>query len=365
MESLDYLKKLISIKSYEKNNKEIIEYLIGEFSKYAKEIITVENDTDGKLNLIIGLNTNLKDVGEAIILSGHIDTVAPDEKLYNTNPLEGVVIDDKIFGLGSIDMKSFFASILANVNELKNMNVPIIIAITSDEETTFWGVKRIVDKMRELNIKPKFTIVGEPTNSQICAQSNGCFLYKIEAIGKSCHSSKPNLGINANYILANLILLIEKLCYKYEQTTTTCNLIKGGEADNIITGKSEMYFDVRTLSSVNLDRILSKVNNKIKFLKKKYNGADIKITQELNILPLENKSPWLINELCEKLKLTNTNFSGGCEAGYYQMLGGNAVIFGVGDLNLAHKPNEYALIDELESYFCKLKSMINIIKDFS
>ena len=45
---------------------------------------------DNKKNMIIGINTKLKDI-EPIVLSGHIDTVGADEEKYDTNPYDLVI----------------------------------------------------------------------------------------------------------------------------------------------------------------------------------------------------------------------------------------------------------------------------------
>jgi acetylornithine deacetylase len=120
MKELDYLKKLVSIKSFDiYENREIIEYLYKEFSKYAEEIIVLKNDNNDKRNLLISLNVDLKNISNAVVLSGHIDTVPANEKEYITNPYQPVVKNGKLYGLGSIDMKSFFACILANIKKLR------------------------------------------------------------------------------------------------------------------------------------------------------------------------------------------------------------------------------------------------------
>lgn len=81
------LEELVSIKSYDtKQNKEIINYLEKRFAPFSEEIVKVKSSEDDREGLIIGLNTKLKNINDAIVLSGHIDTVVADEKLYNTNP---------------------------------------------------------------------------------------------------------------------------------------------------------------------------------------------------------------------------------------------------------------------------------------
>ena len=119
---LENLKELIEINSYE-NKEKIIEYLKNKFSLICEEIIIVKNKENNNKSILVGINTKLKDI-EPIVLSGHIDTVAPDFTKYNTNPLELIIIDNKAYGLGSIDMKSFTAVILDNINKLKSLWCP-------------------------------------------------------------------------------------------------------------------------------------------------------------------------------------------------------------------------------------------------
>ena len=238
---------------------------------------------------------------------------------------------------------------------------PIVIAISADEETELLGVKKIIEKMKELKIKPRLTIVGEPTSSDICSKGKSCMAFKVSVTGRSCHSSKPQDGVNANYVLARLVLFIEKICTKFKDTTTSCNMISGGKADNIICDRSEMIFDLRSFSVGNVTKILALIDKKINRLKKMYNGAEIEIENKLDILPFENKNKKKINQVCKLIDAEEKVFIGGCEAGYFQSLGGDAIVFGVGDLSLAHKPNEYAKIDELESYYDKLEKIISTL----
>lgn len=362
MDNMKYLKELVSIKSYDtKENKEIVAYLEKEFSKCATEILKVKNTINNKENLLVGLNCNLKNLSNAIVLSGHIDTVVADEKSYLTNPYQAVEKDGKIYGLGSIDMKSFFAVILNKAEELKKLNKPVVVAITSDEETDFEGVFQLTTKMKELGIVPKLSIIGEPTSSNICSESNSCFEYEINITGKSCHSSNPNNGVNANYILAKLLNIVEKLNGKLMGTTISSNVVSGGEKVNIISDNAKMVFDIRTNSLQKCDKLISIISKSIKKLEKKYKGSKIVLENQMKILPLEYKNPKLIETLCKKFNLENNKFIGGCEAGYYQQLGGDAFVFGVGDLALAHKPNEFASISEFEKY---QDLLVSVLKEF-
>ena len=354
------LEELVSIKSFDtKQNKEIIGYLEKRFASYSKEIIKVKSLEDDREGLIIGLNTKLDNVKDAIVLSGHIDTVVADEKLYNTNPYSPTLIGDRMYGLGIIDMKSYFGCILDNLDKIKSLKKPVIIAITGDEETTLSCVKQIQNKFLERAIMPRVTMVGEPTNMAICSMSKGCAEFNVEIFGKSCHSSIPENGINANYILARLVLYIEKLCSKIVGTSVSCNVVSGGDKVNIVSGFAKLKFDIRSNSSKDSEKILGLIKKYIKRLEKIYPGAKIKLSQKLNIPPLERKTSQLIEKICLQFKLEEKQFTGGCEAGYFQEIGGDAFIFGVGDLALAHKPNEYVNINEYKEFSKTFMQVLN------
>ena len=125
MKKYEFIENLINIKSFSLyENKNIINYLVNKFSKCSKEIIKIKNEKNDKYNLLIGVNTELRNVSNAIVFAGHIDTVVADENAYNTDPYCATEIDGKIYGLGAIDMKSYFACILSNIVRLKSCNRP-------------------------------------------------------------------------------------------------------------------------------------------------------------------------------------------------------------------------------------------------
>ena len=356
---------MVSIKTFDTTqNKEIIDYLENEFGKYAKEMVRVKCKGGSRENLLIGLNTSLdSSCVRPVVLAGHIDTVTADESAYVTDPYDGVLNGNKMYGLGTIDMKSFFATILNNVELLKSMSVPVVVAITGDEETALKGVESIVDVMKNRSIVPFFTIVGEPTNMKICTVSKSCYEYSVKIQGKSCHSSMPQNGVNANYIACRIALYIEKLCTKYTGTTLTANIIKGGEKVNIVSNSAQLSFDIRSDNMADYNKIIRQIKAFAKRLERRYLGSSIIIEEKLSIPPLENRNSKLINDVCDKFCLEQTEFMGGCEAGYFQSLGGDAIVFGVGDLSLAHKPNEYVVVSEFEKYNTILIKMLQFVEN--
>lgn len=362
MKKYEYIKNLINVKSFDLfENENIINYLINRFSIFSKEIIKIKNEKNDKYNLLIGLNTELKNVPDAIVLAGHIDTVVADENAYKTNPYCATEIDGKIYGLGAIDMKSYFACILDNNKTLKSCDRPIVVAITSDEETDLDGVELVTRKMRELNICPRVTIVGEPTSSCLCSRSKSCNEYSIEITGKSCHSSMNSQGINANYIACRIMLYIEALNSVFADTTMSANIMSGGDKINIVPAYAKVMFDLRSASYANESKLMNMLTDFIATLKMQYAGCEITLENQLRIPPLEKRDDELIAKICKSLDVKEQDFVGACEAGYYQSVGGSAIVFGVGDLALAHKPNEFVCLAEFDDYEAKFIKLIDLI----
>lgn len=349
------LKELVEIPSCN-NCDDILEYIKEKLIDKVEEINIYGNKSKF---LLAGINTRLRNI-EPIILSGHIDTACADEKGYKTNPYILTEVDGKAYGLGSIDMKSFTAVILENINKIKSINVPIVLALTTDEETDLKSIYLLIDKLKELNIKPKFTIVGEPSKSEFGVSSNSCDVYSVKLFGKSSHSSKINEGINAICACAKLVSFVEKEQSKY-RLTANCGVINGGEVFNKVADYAELIFDIRSLYKEDVNKFLNEIKKYLKKLKIEYSGLKSKLQVTSSMPPFNMLENDKIKEIADKMNTNMSMFTGGCEVTYYVDYSGDGVIFGVGDLSLAHKPNEYVVISEYYEYSKQLIRLLELV----
>ena len=161
--------------------------------------------------------------------------------------------------------------------------------------------------------------------------------------------------------MAKLVTFIEKEQKRFVGMTSNCGVIAGGDIINRVPDYCKLKFDVRSTSSKQVYYFLKLIIEKIKNLKKEYK-TKIKIKKTLEIPPLEIKNEKIINEISDSLNLNVTKFMGGCEAGYFQQLSGDAIICGVGDMSLAHKPNEYVNINEYKKYN---ELFMNLLKEIA
>jgi acetylornithine deacetylase len=131
-----------------------------------------------------------------ILFAGHTDTVAFEEHFWDSDPFILKEINNKLFSLGTADMKGFFAFLLDAISEinLKKLKNPLHILATADEETDMSGADFFA---KNTTLKPYFTIIGEPTSLQPVIAQKGHISYAIHVYGKSGHSGNPILGINS------------------------------------------------------------------------------------------------------------------------------------------------------------------------
>ena len=335
MQAKEILENLVRFNTYkDKENREIMDYI-------QKLLIEKGFDLEYKSKcLVMSIKKECK-----IGFIGHTDTVqSGNDWIYN--PLELTEIDNKLYGLGTCDMKGGLAAILKAVLDIdwNKLNYGIKLIFTYDEEIGFEGIKEIND----LNIEiPENVIIGEPTNNEIMNGSKGLLELKLEFDGKSAHSSNPGKGINA---IEKCIKFLDKLKKFYKDlkldidnrftipyTTMNIGRIEGGKSINIVPNNCETYIDFRVINNKHREKIIEKV----KQLKEKY---QFKYTIINDIKPFINES---------KISKT-TDFI--TEASFIQSK--NRYILGTGPIN-AHETNEYITIDSLNLLVQQYKQIIN------
>ena len=329
MENFKILKDLIKFNTIkDKENKEIINYI---------EKILLEK----------GLNTEYK--GKYLIMStgkdaklgflGHTDTVEYIDG-WETNPFELNKKDNKLYGLGTCDMKGGIAAMMDAVLEtdFSKLKKGMKLYFTYDEEIGFGGIYDIVKSNEKL---PDTMIFGEPTNNEILVGSKGMLELDINFKGIKAHSSNPAKGKSANMNAVRFLDELEifynenikkDLNQNYEVPYTTMNvgLINGGSAKNSVSANCYVAIDFRIIKNEHI----TQVKEKLEELATKYD-CTIDIVEEIE--------PFC-NEVVFTDKIKTANFM--TEAS--KVKDSTKIILGTGPVT-AHEINEY--ITRVETYF--------------
>ncbi len=318
----------------------------------------------GKFNLIAK-----KGSGEGgLLLSGHSDTVPFDEGRWSYDPHTLTEVNHRFYGLGTADMKGFFAFIIEAVKQIDwtQQTKPLYILATCDEETTMLGARHFTNNAP---FKPDYCIIGEPTSLIPVRGHKGHVANAIRVTGQSGHSSDPSLGVNAieimYEILAALMKLRDNLIKQYHHPgfaipSPTMNLghIHGGDSANRICGCCELHYDVRPLPGISLDGLNNMLRSALKELEAKW-------PNRINITPLHEPIPGYecskdhpfitsVESLCETPSET-VNYC--TEAPFLQELCPTLVL-GPGSIDQAHQPDEYLAHEFIEPTIEVLKKSI-------
>jgi acetylornithine deacetylase len=304
-----------------------------------------------------------------LVLSGHTDTVPYDEGRWTHDPFQLTKVDNRLYGLGTSDMKSFLALAIEAIKSFHGSNFkhPLVLLATADEESTMAGAQLLVDEQRALG---RYALIGEPTGLKPVRMHKGVLMESIILHGRSGHSSDPSLGSSAlegmQKVLGEIISWRQQLqadnqnpLFKVPYPTLNLGHIHGGDNPNRICGKCELQIDLRPLPGMELEELRAQLRSRVD---KAIDGLEL--TSEL--MPLFGGIPAMETDAHAEIVEAAERMTGnpaeavafGTEAPYFNQLGMDTVILGPGDIDQAHQPDEYLALDRIEPMVSILKQMI-------
>lgn len=373
---LEMLETLISSPSISSNhahldssNLSVINHLAEwhDSAGFSVDIQTVDSQS-GKANMIARIGEG----EDGLVLSGHTDTVPCDESLWQVDPFKFTQQDSRFYGLGSSDMKSFFALVLSSLQDinLKQLKKPLTILATADEESSMAGAKAILKHQSKLG---DYCIIGEPTLLKPIRQHKGIFMQSIRLTGRSGHSSDPALGNSAlegmHEIMQAMMNYRDHLGSQFVNQefavpTPTLNLghIHGGDNPNRICGQCELHFDLRVLPDMQIESVKANLHNIASEIAHRRN-------LKCEFINLFDGTPALSTPANSNIVKIAEQFTGSTsdsvvfatEGPYFSQMGMETIVLGPGSIDVAHQPNEYIDKQQIDSAIPLYKQFIEKI----
>jgi acetylornithine deacetylase len=353
------LAELVRIDSVSaRSNSEIIAYLSERARASGFRVLSSPyRDDDGveKINMIAVAGTEAEKPEVELAIVGHTDTV-PFESAW-IDALRLTERDGKLYGRGACDTKGFIAAALTAVeaSPLQRLRRPLALVFTADEEVGCLGAKRLASARA---LGARYSIVGEPTSLQPMRAGKGYCLAEITLRGREGHSAYPSLGASAIFHAARLVNRIEKIAEElkarqsdvFEPPFTTLNvgLIRGGTAKNIISGECRFTLEWRPLPGQAAALVLDLIHAAIEDEK----GHDEDFDCSVKVIRLDGgmetrAESALVQLLAEASGRDAGTISFGTEAPQMAEMGAEAVVFGPGDIRVAHRTGEFVPLEEL------------------
>jgi acetylornithine deacetylase len=338
---------------------------IAEWSECLGFEVEIQPVDEGKSNLIARAGYG----SDGLVLSGHTDTVPCDPTLWSSDPFEARETDDRIYGLGSCDMKSFLALALnaSSSVDLANLKRPLTIVATADEESTMNGARLIADNGKKLG---RVCVIGEPTGLSPVRQHKGSLTMSVEFVGQSGHASDPSLGNNAlegmYHLMTALFAYRERIEGQFNDPaftipTPTMNLghIHGGDNSNRICGACTLLIDIRFLPSMTYAALQSDLEQM---------AGEIASARDLEVHTKTFGEGRAMNtdeasEIAQYLTHLTGKRTGsaafGTEAPYFNAMQTETIVIGPGSINQAHQPDEFLPVAQIDPTINMLKSLID------
>lgn len=322
-------------------------------------------DAPGKFNLIATAGEG----SDGLVLSGHTDTVPYDHHRWQSDPFTLTERDGRLYGLGIADMKSFFALVLDALRDrdLRQLQRPLVLLATADEESTMSGAKALVAAQRRLGAH---ALIGEPTGLRPVRLHKGVAMEALRLTGRSGHSSNPALGNNAiegmHEAIDELRQWRAELQARHQQplfevAVPTLNLghIHGGDNPNRICPSCELQFDLRLLPGMDPDAVREDLDRR---LAGRLAGSGLQLERVSlfdGVPPLETAADARIVQAAEALTGQQAGaVAFGTEGPYLNQLGMQTLVMGPGDIDQAHQPDEYLALARIPPYRRVLDGLI-------
>ena len=291
----------------------------------------------------------------------HLDTV-PVEGM-TINPFGGEQRDGRLYGRGACDVKGSLAAMLLAFARLTRERPPgsasVILAMVSDEESTHAGVLHLVETGITQGVD--LAIVAEPTGFDLVNRHKGTARWRIRTRGVACHSSTPELGHNAIYTMAPVLIGLEALGRSLNRPdldlggpTLSVGTIQGGVGVNVVPDECVIEIDRRVMPGESSLEVVEEANRAVL----KTPGVDHARTlfdhPWIVSPPLEDHAAleWLgpLSDSIERTLGRRPAVRGvafGTDAGVLNQAGIPCVVLGPGDIAQAHTKEEWIDLNEL------------------
>jgi putative selenium metabolism hydrolase len=245
-ELIDFAQHLVRIKSVSGDEEKIIRFIEKKMREIGYDEVTV--DSMGNVVGKIGSGKN------AIMFDSHIDTVdVKNEREWGVPPFSGKIVDGKLWGRGSADMKSgaaasIYAGAVAKNAGLDSDTAIYVSCTVMEEDCDGENLKHV---FKELTPKPIFVIICEPSDNKISLGHKGKAQISLKTHGVSAHGSAPEKGVNAIYEMAEIIQRVEKCNERLMKkdgpkgTLVMSNISSKSVSLNAVPSECEAYMDRR------------------------------------------------------------------------------------------------------------------------
>ncbi len=322
-------------------------------------------------------------LGPCLHFNGHYDVVPPGAG-WSVDPFGGLLRDGRLYGRGASDMKAGLAAAIYAAEAVRRAGVRIPgrleISATPDEESGgFAGVAWLCERGLIARGRTDYVIIPEPFGAgRICVGHRGVWWFEITTRGRIAHGSMPHLGASAiDHMAAVLEAVRVELKPRLDARTTrmpvvpeesrratlNVNAVVGGQAGEAVqtpcvADRCTAIFDRRFLPEEGLDAVRREVVDLLERVKRGLPELAFEIADRMVVHPVETPegSPLVatlartVREVCGR-EAALVASPGSYDHKHVARIAGveHCLAYGPGRLELAHQPDEYVEVSDLQA----------------
>lgn len=320
------------------------------------------NILPGRDNLIMEARCGHDD--NVLLFESHTDIVSVKGM---EAPFDPMIRDGKMLGRGSCDTKATMAGMLYALEYAAGhpdeFACDVVVVAAIDEEHGFAGALHLAQNLDQIQGKVTGAVVGEPTEMQVVIAHKGVCRITVETHGKASHTAVPELGTNAISAMRKVIAFFEDhyfpqlenrshpLCGK---ATGVVSMISGGVQINMVPPSCSIDVDRRVLPGEDSTEVLADIKAQLAdYLEGQnvsYEVRPLLLDAALDTAPdaaISKAAAKTATQLQISPDLIGVPY--GTDASKLQHEAGlPGIVFGPGTINVAHTPDEFVPIDEVE-----------------
>ncbi|CDX60427.1 Acetylornithine deacetylase (ArgE) [Mesorhizobium plurifarium] len=365
--AIELLSRLVGFNTVSsRSNLEAIDFIKAYLAGFGVESVIIPDATGTKANLFATIGPADR---PGYVLSGHTDVVPVDGQEWSRDPFSMWRDGDRLHGRGTSDMKGFIACALAGVPAMlkEPLAAPIHLAWSYDEEVGCLGVHGIIEHMAK-TLPPQLAVfVGEPTGMGVVGGHKGSAGLLTTVTGKACHSSRPDLGVNAIFHAMDLMGELRSYAnelrsapeadspFEVPYTTVSVGVVQGGTARNAIPGDCAFQWDIRATRGGVLETLVERFRafsdgKVVPAMKEGFAGSGVVTNIAYDVPPFipdaGSHAETLAKRFAGRNEVMAVNY--GSEAGIFQSAGMSTIICGPGRDSEAHITDEWITVEQLE-----------------
>jgi acetylornithine deacetylase/succinyl-diaminopimelate desuccinylase family protein len=322
--------------------------------------VEMDDVQPGRPNVVARWETGRRPV---VLLTGHLDTVPVGEG-WTRDPFGAEIEGGRLFGRGACDMKAGLAAMLAALWELRERGdepaCEVVLAAVVGEEEDSAGTLALLDR----GVSADRALLAEPTGLELVRSNRGLVNYRLEIHGAAAHASEPALGENAVVAAAHVVLELDALARRLAEhphpalgaPNLTVGTIRGGTRPYVVPDRCVLEVDRRVNPGETAETVRAETEEVLAAVRRQVPGLKARFEPGPEYLPFEVAADHpFVRDVLAAMEASGLRprvgaWRAASDAGFLAVRAGiPCLLFGPGHVSVAHRPDEFVDLEEIEA----------------